>query len=184
MYSQYLRYGYYSGLKEFLDENTGNKNIEPIIDRKYYEYDRTFDLYSSIFGADQVYAIPMEMMVSRPEDLAKKLSEATGKKVRVPDSTNTSIRENAALSGWAKKSLRIANRFVPQDSRWTQKSRKLSPNSIASKVNNITPNWIRRRQKLNEQELICRTLGKHYADSNRRLGNIIGIDLASLGYET
>jgi hypothetical protein len=85
--------------------------------------------------------------------------------------------------------LRILNRFDPQDSRWRRSDKggwiasRLRPNSLASRVDRLSKRLGGGGGAL-DKAMVQAMIGRGYATSNRRLADRTGFDLAALDYPT
>ena len=182
LYSEYLRYGNSSTLAAFLDQDTGDSNIHPIIDMGYYEWDKTLRFYQNLFGAEAVSMLPMEKIVENGTYITEALGRLLGIPLTSPDYDQLQRRERPSLSGWAMTALRLWNHFVPHDSRHRSTLHRFSPNSIAWKIDRITPESARKRMALSQNAMIRAQLGNRFVASNRSYAALTGMDLESLGY--
>ncbi|MEM9739561.1 MAG: hypothetical protein AAF829_06795 [Pseudomonadota bacterium] len=182
IYGEYLRYGYASGLSAFLDQETGNPNIHPVLDLEYYSFARKWRFYADLFGSDRVAMIPMEWLLEDPGRFVAHLSGILGQRVDLPDTARPARRVRPALSGPAQAILRLANHCVPQDSRWRVSGSRLSPNSIAYHVDRLTPGWARHMGKGGRTAFVRKAVGSYYGSSNKAVSDIIGLDLSRYEY--
>lgn len=182
LYCEYLRTGHSSTLAGFLDQDTGNPNIEPIIDMAFFEWDRSLRFYQSVFGAEAVTMLPMEQVVGDGAFVTAALERILDLRFTVPPSEQMQIRERPSWSGWAMNVLRRCNRLVANDSRHRSGLRRLSPTSVAWQVDRITPAFARKRGAQAQSTLICTQLGDRFASSNARYAQMTGTDLDALGY--
>lgn len=182
LYGQYLRYGYCSSLAEFLAQDGPNPAIAPVLDLNFYNYHRAARFYEGVFGAGNVAAVPMEQLLADPGGFVARLSALAGAEMHLPAEFDTGTRELPAWSKWARSYQRLANRFIPQDSRTLRKPSRFSPGSVANKIDQFTPGWARRRGKRRMAQAIDAALGAHFAASNRSFSEAYGVDLAALGY--
>ena len=182
MYGEYLRYGYSSSLRAFLTQDTGNPNLHPILDLAFYDYDRTLDFYESLFGPAHVMASPMEWVLSDKQAFVAHIGQFLGAEIGLPDDMDTDTRERPAWSGWARRAQRSINSLTPQDSRWQGGRNRFSANSIAFRIDRITPHWARMRGIAAEKRLVRDMIGSRFVASNRRLAERTGLDLGAFGY--
>lgn len=182
LYCEYLRNGHSACLRDFISQETFHPNVEPFLDVSFYKWDRVIRFYRELFGEDRVLALPMEWMVANPGGSIRKLEEFLGKPLRLGPEEIDTRPERPSLSGWALTTLRIANRFHAQDVRTRKPQGFLSPNSLAYRVDRITPRWARRRSKQRALRTIETLIGEHFRESNRECARLTNFDLAELGY--
>lgn len=182
MYGEYLRYGFSSSLKAFLTQETGRQAIHPLLDLSYYEWDRALDFYESVFSPEQVLAIPMEWGLAEEGNYPSALEQFVGAPLGLPEELNVASVERSSLSGWALGFLRRANKFVPSDTRYLQRSKLLKPVSLAHYVDRWTPASARRASKDRMRATVRAMIGDRYAASNQAFQSATDINLKALGY--
>ena len=182
IYGEYLRYGHASPLEAFMAGDSGNALVQPIVDDTYYEWDRVLAFYREVFGERSVLMVPMEAVVGDAPAMAATLGEFLNRPLQCRHDAEMRAPERPALSVWAMATLRLANRFVPQDSRARSRLKRLSPNSLAWQVDRITPRGVRARTAAVQLAFVRDRLGDRFALSNLRYAQMTGHDLAPLGY--
>lgn len=189
MYGEYLKYGYASSLQDFCGNGSDDGVMHPILDRKFYNYDRILNFYGELFGESNVLVAPMEWLTGDHAGFARQLSALLGTEVTPPEAGLAATRRNEAWSAAAKATLRILNRFDPQDSRWRRSAKggwiasRLRPNSLASRVDRLSKR-LGGGGGARDKAMVQAMIGRGYATSNRRLADRTGFDLAALGYPT
>lgn len=184
MYSEYLRYGFSSSLPAFLNQETSNPNLQPLLDLTYYEWDRVLDMYSSIFGPQQVIAVPMEWGISKPENYISVLETFLDARLGTLESQKMEKVARPALSGWSLSVLRRANMTRPHDTRHLHRPSRFSPNSLAYQVDRFTPKGARKRSKQAMKDKIDQSVGNKFTASNREFQKETNYDLAAFSYKT
>lgn len=182
MYGEYLRCGYSSSLRGFIEQNTGNCNIKPLLSLEFYKWDKALEFYQGIFGIDRVCAVPLELMTSSNTALATLLTNFLGLPIKAPESFSITTKERPALSHWAHGVQRFANQFHPQDSRFLARYRRLTPNSLAYWVDRMTPASARTRGKRREFNYVYDQIGEYYCSSNSAFAQLTGLEIETLGY--
>jgi len=183
MYSEYLRYGFASSLQGFLSQDTGNPNIQPLLDLRSYEWDRFIRIYEGYFPSEQVHAVPMEWGLKDATHYPGFLEKLLGRPLDISADLEVSSVERESFSGWALEALRHANKLYPQDSRYQSKGGRFSPNSIAYQVNRLTPKAARANSKTKMRQIVSEAIADRFAASNRRFQERVPYDLAELGYD-
>lgn len=183
LYGEYLRYGYCSTLDRFLARQSGRRNVEPVLDYAFYEYDRTLAFYQGLFGPDRAIAVPMEWSVARPAEFMARLGAVLGCSLTLPPQTQSTRKVRPAYSGWARSVQRFLNGFESQDSRSLLNRGRWSSNSIAFQIDRRTPGWARKRSSEQQRQTVERLVGDYFAPSNARFAKRSGFDLAALGYK-
>lgn len=183
MYGEYIRYGYSSNLESFLEQESEHKNIQPLLDLKYYEWDRFVEIYESHFPAEQILAIPMEWGLKASQNYTSAIEKFLGASLDVSVNTNVKAVQRGSLSGWALETVRQFNKLHPQDSRHLNLGGKFSPGAFGYQINRITPDFARKRQKQRMQKIVRDTIGSRFIESIRRFQTKIDLSLKDLGYE-
>ena len=182
MYGQYLRYGFTSGLRDFLATAPEMSIHRPVLDRSYFDYVRLSRVFERFFPARQVVVCPLEWMLSRPDAAMGIIFEGTGIRASKVEDRLTGQVVNPAWSDLANEALRHANRFNNQDSRGLSSRPLVRPNSIAHWVNRFTPPSLRRSMKATRMRMIDEAIGDYYEASNSTLSERTGLPLADYGY--
>ena len=181
IYGQYVRFGYTSGLEDFLAPAPAGSGFRPVLDRDFYNYMFLLDDFEEHFAPEQITILPMEWLMRDPAGALGHLGRRLG---RVLDAqASPASVSNPAWSGSAYWVVRQANRLISQDSRWRRPPGRLAPNALGARVDRLTPGWLARRQNARTRALIEAALGDEYAASNRALAARTGLDLAGLGYD-
>ncbi|MBV2149749.1 sulfotransferase [Sphingobium sp. AS12] len=188
-FSQYVKVGGTFGPKRFLFPDSyfysgsPDRFNEPRFDLKHFEYHRQVTLYQELFGLGNVIVLPFEEFQQDALECARMLMDRLGIEARY-DNLNSASR-NPSLTPRAQTFMRFLNLFTAERAKdkrsiihipgffqarkhlYKPLNRMLpgkgSPPSILGKD---TVAWIEAR----------------FAQSNRELARLTGIDLASLGY--
>jgi hypothetical protein len=184
MYGQYLRYGYTSSLRAFLQEPPPEAAHDPVLNRSFYDYERLIATYEQRFPRHNILVVPFEWMLAEPAAMIEHLSEGTGVEL-TPVAVETARQTtNSAWSDLAYNSLRHLNRLESQDSRWQLSPGMFRPNAMAARIDRLTPAFLRQRMHKARRQQVEDAIGNFYAPSNRRVSERIGIDLEQYGYRT
>lgn len=184
-YGHYVRFGYGSSLRDFLRDPPvrPGRALAGILDYAHFDYLRLHDQLRACFG-DRFVLAPMEWMLDQPDAFAARVSTALGHDLPAPTAPATRARANAAWSPLALNVTRILNRLRPQDSRHYYVDRRFKPVSVGARVDRMTPDWLRRRQRRRWQAQVEAAVGDRYDAGNAQLADRLGLDLAALGYRT
>jgi hypothetical protein len=182
MYGEYLRYGHASSLPAFLCQETGDPNLQPLLDLGYYEWDRFLRVYEMFFPPEQIRMIPMEWGLQDSGNYSTAIEAFLGAALDLSAPLSVTAVERGSLSGWALQVLRHANKFQPQDSRYLRKGGRFSPNSLGYQVDRITPGVVRARSKRAMRAVVRDIVGDRFDASNRRFQDRTEFPLAELSY--
>jgi len=183
MYGQYIRFGYTSNIRQFLERPPAGSSFSPVLDWDFYDYSRLVQDYRACFEPDRVIVLPFEQLLSDPKWAVSRLETGTG----VALSSNLSEAQPAKTSNpaWsvpAYNTARMLNRFVSQDSRWQRPRGRFSPGAIGYRIDRLTPGGLRRRMEEQWRQIVTEAMGDYYQSSNRAASDLIGVDLGALGY--
>ncbi len=138
-------------------------------------YERTASLYTRLFGSENVLVLPLELMISNPQLYAEKLGEFMGTNV---DELTTLLARKPANIGKSVgyNRLRQFRRNLPTSVRF----RSFIPEFLYNTVINILKKGKKEQIEI-PSDLVC-YFDEKYAESNKRLSRLTGIDLKDLGY--
>jgi hypothetical protein len=183
--SLYREYLHGSGgvfpLEVFLGRGDEPPGYTPILYPDYLEYDRIVGYYQRLYGQENVHVLPMEWLRRDPAGYVRSILEFC----RCPaDVGHLSKPVHVGQSALALTVRRPLNRVFPPN--------PLSPHrgygtravaKVARVIDRLAPkSWsvpIERRWK----DAIARRFNGRFIESNRRLAEQTGLDLASMGYE-
>ena len=191
-YKQYVQVGGAAPLRHFLEPAVGRSLRVPLFDGRYFEYDHLVRHYQGLFGRERVLTLPFELFVRDGRAFVERIAELSGRPV--PDDVIGALRYRRR-SNRARSALTIA--VVRRLNRFTEHT-ELNPAPVAELRSAARlSEWLQRTEILDHrltkgpearsQERLRRTIeewaGDRDAESNRRLADLIGADLASLGWE-
>ncbi|TVQ32396.1 MAG: hypothetical protein EA376_05875 [Phycisphaeraceae bacterium] len=185
VYQQYVREGDVTSLRRYMRPPERGRARVPMFSWDYLEYDALIRRYRELFGAEQILAMPYEWLRRDATNFVRKITEFAGADaIEAPPSE----RRNIALSGLAVIVKRPMNLLFVRD-----RINPLAPidSYIVSmacrrgmeKIDRLTPGPIRRYFKSCDEARIRQEVGDRYRGSNRRLAEMLGVDLAELGYD-
>lgn len=186
LYSRAVQKGEWSSVKTFLTRYRGSRIAErTFFDPRVYCADKVIMLYRDLFGSDQLMVLPFELLIDDPRQYVSRIMAFAGMETDLDgvklSPVNWSLStasvalmrcinlliatRHPSMLGFAIP-LRLYNEYVglmfgvdqklirPLSSRWGD--------GLLKKIDEV--------------------LGDVYADSNARTSQLIGIDLAELGY--
>ncbi len=184
-YKQYVRVGGVCSARGSLRPPLLGRPRVPLFDADFFQYDRLIGLYRELFGADAVLALPFERLKEDPQSFAERIITFAGAPKPGPIPRD---KKNVALSALACSIKRQFNRFLVRDA--------LNPGApvgnprVAGAVqrafesaDRLTPGTVRARSERRLRRLVDEVARERYAESNRRLSEMMGEDLGALGYE-
>lgn len=183
MYGQYIRFGYTSNIKQFLQEPSKESSFTPILDKQFYNYARLIQEYREIFLRDRICIMPFERLIADPAWALNSIEKFTG--FELPGAilgAKTHKVSNPALSVLAYNTVRQLNRFISQDARWQRTNGSFNPNAVGYWVDRFTPRFLRKSMEKRLREIIDAEISDFYRRSNREASETIGTDLGQFGY--
>ncbi len=184
-YKQYVRVGGTSSLKRYLHPPEMGKPRVPLFRLDYFRYDRLVSYYRDLFGAERVLAMPFEHLKQDAAAFTKRICDFAGAKEPAEIKRE---RSNVALSGLAALLKRPVNALCVRD--------RVNPGalidhpkfntgmeSLFETVDRLTPKGVQDWFDGRAKRAIAAHAGDHFREGNRRLGELVGVDLGALGYD-
>lgn len=184
-YSQYVTEGGPVSLHRFLNSPTPIIRRAPFFEFSYFDYVPCVEHYQRLFGSDRVLTLPYEMFSRTPKLFLEKIATfANSKHYGIP---NEVPRVNTRQNQIVQTMRRYVNRLFrsqfnnaglldfPGVLRCTDRSLRL--------LSKVLPGVLDRFLMNRQEKLVRNAAGDRYADGNRRLSTLIGIDLAEYGYQ-
>lgn len=193
-YKQYVKMGGACTIAQFVDSPKAPSARVPLFDARHFEYHHLLEHYQRIWGVDEVLALPFEQFVADGRGFVERIADFAGRPIPEDrlDRLPYSHRSNRAASALATEAVRILNHLTPRTElnpapivQWHAAQRlaeRLRRSDLLSGRHRL-----RRLAQSRERDLrrtVDAWAGDRYAASNRRLGKLIGIDLAGYGWTT
>lgn len=186
-YQMYLRGNGLVSLKHYLDPPRPPRAM-PFFHLDYYKYDRLIAYYHRLFGRERVLALPYELLVAQGGVYADTIIRHAG--ARPISNLPFDLRPKKSWPAFAVAMKRYMNPFVD---RVVQNGyspfcpdirvRYVQNWAFRRIFNPLSPAWLDRLVDRRWRRIIAARVAGYYADSNRATGQLIGYDLAALGYE-
>jgi hypothetical protein len=188
-YSQYVKDGGTFGIKRFLFPDSyffaGSeyRAHAPRFDLAHFEYQRLIRIYFDLFGRENVKVLLFEQFQAGPLDLARHLAETLGMAF-----DETQVSESVRNPALNRSALRIARLFNLFTARRTRDKWYLvhipGVFSLRKRLHRTLGKVFRR--KTPSAELLgpatAQWIAARFAQSNRELSQLLGIDLGAFGY--
>jgi hypothetical protein len=186
-YKGYVLQGGAAPLAQFLDPPRSRGRRVPWFDDGYLEYDRLVGYYRSLFGDEQVLALPFDQFVENGRAYVVRIADFAGRPVppevldRLPYGHREKVRTTSAGT---LAVVRRINHFTP---RTDVNPTPLLESRLARRLADglIDRDWLRSRSATAEERLrreVDEWAGARFAESNRRLAELTGADLGSYGW--
>ena len=174
-----------------LEPPVGRSLRVPLFDGRYFEYDHLVRHYHRLFGEEHVLTLPYELFARDGRAFVERVADLGGRSI--PDDVIEMLRyrrrSNRARSALTIAAVRRLNRFTEHT--------ELNPAPVAEwRSAARLSNWLQRTEALDtrltksletrSQADLRRAVGEwasdRYAASNRRLADLIDVDLAAHGW--
>jgi hypothetical protein len=190
-YKQYLKAGGTGSLSQFLEPATTRSARARLFDWRHFEYDHLIRHYRSLYGADGVLVLPYEQLGRDGRVFVEQITAFTGKPIPedVLDRLPYGIRSNRSPSALSVGALRWVNRVTPRtelhpgplvESRTAWRlAQRLKREDL---LNTKATAGLAARAEARLRSEVEGAVGDRYAESNRRTGELTGLDLGAYGW--
>jgi hypothetical protein len=190
LYNTMISWGMPHTLQRVL--NPPDIGLSPQFNLAFLHYDRLVDYYRNRFGEDRLLVLPFEQFSQSPFEFVRSISVFSGNTVATETELHTlpfRARKNAKKSLLNLKIQRWMNRvfvsscfnysgwFADSSDRAWKRLEKCARRE--KRLPRFTSKWYERGFR----EQVERATDGQFAGSNRRLCEIIGLDLAKYGYQ-
>lgn len=197
MYKQYVGRGGSASFRHFLRPRLNRMRL-PLMSLGFLSYDRIIRCYSDLLGAENVMALPFEMLVRDPHELAARIVRFAGANAEpgAVEELPYAQGANVSASGLAVSLMRPVNAVFAWDRnrdsppaimplrgagwRLGQATRRVQSGIKA--LDARAPTRIRKRFEDRLRDRVDREVGDAYHESNRLTEGLTGIDLSEYGY--
>lgn len=179
-YRQHVRVGGTATLEGFVHRDAG---FDAVCRLEFFEYDRMIATYQRLFGRQAVLVLPYELLRQSTEGFVEPIMRLVG----LDDSVNVDGR--AANRGWGAATIEVRRRLNRLVRGWTYFDGPQPPrswtvaNRVSWRLDRLVPRSIQERRERVLEDIGERVARGRFAASNHRTSQLIGIDLATLGYE-
>jgi hypothetical protein len=184
-YFQYLKYGGWRSLDKFLHPPSDGRL--PALQLDVWNYARLAELYFRVFGRERVLVLPYEMFVREPASYVGRICDFAGapKPGPLPFGTTANARR-AHVASYYLRWLTCINRSTSANGYFPhllgRTAGKFIDRAVKITVGSVTPpSWETRLENDFKIRIEC-AVGNRFAESNRRLAALTGLDLAGYGY--
>ncbi len=189
-YRQYVRVGGPLTVRQFVNPPRSESARFSAFDYRHFEYDHLIRHYRTLFGPESVLALPYELFVRDGRGFVDRIAQFAGRELPdgVLDRLPYARRVNVGYPALSLELMRRLNRF---------RGGELNPHPVADlRLADGAARWLTRtalpdhpvlrplagRAERSLKRAVADAVAGRYADSNRRTAELIGIDLASLGW--
>ncbi|MEM6680999.1 MAG: sulfotransferase [Pseudomonadota bacterium] len=181
LYVEHVRNGGMHTLREFIGTGNEPAGWAALCDLNFFQFDRLATMYRETFGEDNVLTLPYELISHDPRHFFDTLFAF----LNVPIvELELSKRVN---SGWQPLTVELYRRTNP-----VFRKDPLSPNvsfagrarrKVLSKADQFIPKSLSENMMAKQKAIIKERVAQTFNASNKSLSEIVGFDLAKLGYQ-
>ncbi len=188
-YKQYVKAGGAMPLPRFLDPPVYRRPRIPPFDLRHFEYHRLLACYGELFGRERVLALPYERLARDGLGMVAAIAAFAGARPApgALEALPFAARVNTATSAPAVMLQRVVNRlFVTSDVNPMPLAPWKGAAGLRRKVAELggrAPLAMQDRLESRLREQVARAAQGRFGESNRILGEMMGVDLAAFGYE-
>lgn len=185
-YFQYVRQGGTNSLSHMLIGSGERAGFRPMFRLDHFEYDLTYSLLRAHFDDEQILMLPMKLLRSDLSGFMKRLNDFigvnyswdfTGQKVVNRRSSPTALRVERVLNSVLPNPPALPERYSDYPLHVRARNR------LVRTVDRFTSNkWFNTRFLEYLKEQIEEHVGAYFDASNRKVSELTGLNLASLGY--
>ena len=186
-YKQYVREGGAMSVTKFMQPPTSRSLRIPWFDFRYFEYDHLLGYYQRLFGPERVLALPYEQFRSDPRAFVQRLAEFAGRPLSDEqlDALPFDSKANPGPPATAIAARRWLNVLgVRTDLNPAPPLASPAFWKLGKRIDRLS--LAPRRAVVHEEEklrrLVAERVGDRYVESNRRTGELTGLDLAAYGW--
>lgn len=187
-YFQFIRQGGTRSLRSMLQDNDNKVGFRPVIRKEHFEYDLMYRLLRQHFDADQILMLPHELLRQAPDQYFAKINNLLGTSLAPSLAKETVF---AKRGGAAARTELFFNKLVPMPPDlppdYTDYPLRIrARNRLVRNIDKFTTKYtnLGRAFEENVKAEAVSYLGDHFAASNSRLTQLLGDDMAALGYPT
>lgn len=181
LYQQLIKRGESVKLREAISP-TGAPGYYPRLRLERLRYDLAVQTYVDRFGPDRVRVLAYEELVADPGVFIQKVLEFAGS-AEVKQNFSQD-RQNVGFKGFTVDARRRINKVAAEN--YTGPGGPSMSFRLAGKFSSITdhavPDSLHEKRRVAHQSVMADVVGSQFAESNHRLAEMTGLDLASLGY--
>jgi len=188
-YKQYVREGGALSPSKFMLPPTSRSVRVPWFDLRHFEYHHLLEYYRRLFGPEAVLALPYEQFATDPHSFVEQIARFAGRPLDAEtlDALPFDARTNPGPPATNIAARRVLNGIgVCTDLNPAPPLASPLFWRLGKRIDRLS--LAPRQAVAHEEDRLRRTVdeivGDRYAESNRRTGELIGVDLAAYGWTT
>jgi hypothetical protein len=185
VYKQYVAEGGPASLRRYLHPPCAGRARLPMFRFGFFEYDRMIARYQALFARERVLVLAFEELKRAPRDFVERVAAFAG--TAKPGELRWEAA-NVGLSALATALKRPLNLVLVRDRLnplgWSERGgvQTLLRRGVEA-VDGIAPGFLRDALERRLRERVEGEVGHRYRESNRRICELTGLDLAAYGYD-
>lgn len=181
LYGEHVRNGGRNRLTEFVGNGKEPPGWSPLCRLPFFRYDRLIAMYAELFGAENVLALPMEMLRADSETFMSRIFRFAG---LPPAAVETDRVANRGWSVLTIEAVRRSNGIVRKNPLGDSSGRLYAARQfIASRADRVIPAKLQAAWGASQKEAIRDRIAGYFQESNLRVSQMTGFDLQALGYD-
>ena len=180
-YREFVHQGGTLPLVDFIGTGHEPLGFTPILREDFLAYDLVVGYYQNLYGRENVLVLPIERLQRDQAGYVQAILDFCGCAGRLTSDAKPNNIGKSALALAARRILNPLFQTSPLSVGYKQLSHRVG-NRLCLAIDRLPRRWgasIERRWK----DLVARRYAGVYSESNRRLAEMTGLDLASLGYD-
>lgn len=182
LYREYLSANGTFPLDVFLGRGDEPLGFSPILHPDYLEYDRVVAHYQKLYGRKNVLVLPIESLISDPQEYVKSIFDFCQCSGRIDQPAGAKRVGLQARVLAVRRKLNLWIQIKPTASFPSTRAQR-AVIKLSNVVDRLIPKSWSVPLEHRWQEIVARRYEGVFRDSNRRLAELTGIDLAALGYD-
>ena len=181
-YRQFVRQGESGTIRQFIGGAAPKPGFAPISRLDHFEHDLLVDHYRRTFGPDKVLVLPLELLRA---DMRRYIDAIRGFIGVAGDALPCSQPRNVGWGGVALEIVRHMNIYNIGLADWSEPRQSITyrvVNKLCRITDAVVPASLHKKVDPGIRAYIHERSDNYFVDSNRRLGEMIGMDLGKFGY--
>jgi len=180
-YREFIILGGTLSLEDFVGTGHEPLSFTPILREDFLAYDFVVGYYQELYGRQNVLVLPIEQLQRDQAGYVQTILDFCGCPSRLP------IEAEPCHTGWSAIALvarRMLNPLIPTSplSPGHRQLRNRVANRLCGAINRLPRRWSAATERRWKDQVDRRYAGA-FRESNRRLAELTGLDLAALGYD-
>jgi hypothetical protein len=181
-YRQFLGQGESATIENFIGGAAQVPGFAPICRLDHFEYDMLVNHYRRLFGPDKVLVLPLELLRENMREYVDAIRGFVG----IDGSLLPSARLwNVGWGGVTLKVLRYLNSYNIGLADWSRPRQSLTyqmVNKLCRFIDAVVPEGLHKKVQQQMWDYVSGRCGEYFVESNRKLNEMIGININKFDY--